>query len=89
MAEHDARDIADLIAPSFSDIDPEIRRRAVDRYQRQGTWPGDPILRQPGYEALQRILLDGGFIRSPQRYADLVDTAIAREVVAEAGSAPG
>jgi NitT/TauT family transport system substrate-binding protein len=78
-------DIANLIAPSFPDIDLEIRRRAVERFQRQGTWPDEPILRQPGYEYLQRILLDGGFIRSPQPYADLVDTAIARQVVAEMG----
>jgi NitT/TauT family transport system substrate-binding protein len=88
MAGRGAADIADLIAPSFPDIDREIRRRAVDRYQRQGTWAADPILRQPGYEALQRILLDGGFIRSTHRYEDLVDTAIARQVVAETASAP-
>ena len=89
MAARDPADIADLIAPSFADIDPEIRRRVVERYQRQGTWPGDPILRQPGYEALQRILLDGGFIRSPHRYEDLVDTTVARQVAAETGSVPG
>jgi NitT/TauT family transport system substrate-binding protein len=82
MAAHPAADIADLIAPSFPDIDPDIRRRVVDRYQRQGTWPGDPLLREPGYEYLQRILLEGGFIRSRHRYADLVDTAVARQVMA-------
>jgi NitT/TauT family transport system substrate-binding protein len=88
MAAHEPGDIADLIAPSFPDVDREIRRRVVQRYQRQGTWPGDPILGQPGYEALQRILLDGAFIRSPHRYEDLVDTAVARQVVAESGSTP-
>jgi NitT/TauT family transport system substrate-binding protein len=83
MAAHPGAEIADLLAPSFPDIDPDIRRRAVDRFQRQGTWPGDPILRRPGYEYLQRILLDGGFIRFPHRYEDLVATAVARQVVAE------
>jgi NitT/TauT family transport system substrate-binding protein len=89
MAAHDGGAIADLIAPSFADIDPEIRRRAVERYRRQGTWPSHPILGQPGYEVLQRILLDGGFIRTAHRYEDLVDTAVAREVMAETGTAPG
>jgi NitT/TauT family transport system substrate-binding protein len=90
MASHGSAAIADLVAPSFADIDPEIRRRVVGRYQAQGTWAADPILRRPGYEYLQRILLDGGFIRSSHRYEDLVDTAVAREVVAaETGSAPG
>jgi NitT/TauT family transport system substrate-binding protein len=85
MVAHAGADVADLVAPSFPHIDPEIRRRAVERYHGQGTWPGDPILRQPGYEYLQRILLDGHFIRAPHRYDDLVDTAIARQVVAEGG----
>lgn len=88
MAAHAAADIAALIAPSFPGVDPEIRRRVVERFQRQGTWPADPILRRPGYEYLQRILLDGGFIRSTHRYEDLVDTAIARQVVAEMASPP-
>ena len=83
MAAHSAADIADLIAPSFADIDGETRRRVIDRYVRQETWARDPVLRQPGFESLQRILLEGGFIRSLHRYEDLVDTAIAREVVAE------
>jgi NitT/TauT family transport system substrate-binding protein len=87
MAAAPARDVAAAIAPSFPDVDPLIREKAVDRYLRQGTWARDPLIRRPGYDYLQRILLDGGFIRSPHRYEDLVDTAIARAVVAETGSA--
>jgi NitT/TauT family transport system substrate-binding protein len=86
MAAHESDDVAEVIAPSFPDIDPAVRRRAVARFHRQNTWPGDPILRRPGFDYLQRILLDGGFIRSPHRYEDLVDTAIAREVVGETPS---
>jgi NitT/TauT family transport system substrate-binding protein len=73
--------VADLIAPSFPDVAPAVRTAAVARYQRQQTWATDPILRAPGYESLQQILLDGGFIRRRHRYEDLVDTSIAREVV--------
>ena len=52
------------------------------RYFGQDTWSRDPIVRQPGYEYLQTILLDGGFITRRHRYEDLVDTTVAREVVA-------
>jgi NitT/TauT family transport system substrate-binding protein len=87
IATHGAAEIAELIAPSLTDVEPEVRRRAVDRYLRQGTWARDPILRRPGYDYLQQILLDGGFIRRHHRYGDLVDTRIAAEVVAESGPA--
>jgi NitT/TauT family transport system substrate-binding protein len=77
MAAASPREIAAVIAPAFPDVDPPIRERAVDRYQRQGTWARDPLVRRPGYEYLQRILLDGGFIKGTHRYEDLVDTSLA------------
>jgi NitT/TauT family transport system substrate-binding protein len=79
MARAGASAIADVIAPDFPDIAVDLRRRAVERYLHQGTWPPDPILRRPGYELLQDILLGGNFIARRHRYEDLVDTAIARE----------
>ena len=77
-----AREIASLIAPAFPDIEPGIRERAIDRYLRQGTWARDPLIRRPGYEYLQRILLDGGFIRRPHAYEDLIDTTVAEAAMA-------
>ena len=80
LARAGAADVAELIAPAFPDIDAAIRLRAVARYLAQDTWAHDPILRSPGYEALQQILLDGGFIKRRHRYEDLVDVSIARHV---------
>jgi len=86
IAQSDARAIAQTLAPEFPEIPGEIRVRAIDRYLRQGTWASDPILRPPGFEYLQEILLAGGFIRSRHRYADLVNTDFARRVVETPGS---
>jgi hypothetical protein len=36
------------------------------------------VIGRPGYEYLQQILLDGGFITRRHRYEDLIDTTIAR-----------
>ena len=76
-----AADVAELIAPAFPDMPATIRHRAIARYLAQDTWAPDPILRRPGYEALQQILLDGGFIKRRHRYEDLVDVSIAVRVV--------
>jgi len=84
IVEHDAAAMAGTIAPAFPDIEGEILTRVVDRYRRQGTWARDPIIRRDGYEYLQTILLDGGFIRRRHRYTDLVDTTIAEGVVRDA-----
>lgn len=84
IAGHDAKAIAAIVAPAFPDVAPDIRERVVARYLRQGTWARDPICRRPGYEYLQRILLDGGFIKRHHLYEDLIDTSIAERAVAEA-----
>lgn len=85
IADHDPATIAAAIAPSFPGIEEDILTRVVDRYRRQGTWARDPIVRREGYEYLQQILLDGGFIERRHRYEDLVDVTIAEEVVRGSG----
>jgi NitT/TauT family transport system substrate-binding protein len=81
MTQVDAKQIGDVIAPAFADVPADLRHRAVARYLAQGTWARDPIIRRPGYDYLQRILLDGGFITRTHRYEDLIDTRIAEQVV--------
>ena len=83
LARHAAPAIASAIAPVFPETTPAILERAVARYHRQGTWARDPLLRRPGYDYLEEILLAGGFIRRRPRYEDLVDTDFARQAMAE------
>ena len=78
MATAGAAEIAAVIAPAFGDTDPRIRVAAVARYLEQSTWARDPVLTRPGFEALQTILLDAGFIKRTHRFEDLVDTELAR-----------
>jgi NitT/TauT family transport system substrate-binding protein len=81
--------IAATIATAFPATGPALLERAVARYHEQGTWARDPLLRREGYDYLEEILLTGGFIGRRARYEDLVDTAAARAVMAEATSGRG
>jgi NitT/TauT family transport system substrate-binding protein len=81
LAAHGPGEIARAIGPAFSAIDPELLERAVARYLAQDTWAREPLLGRAGYDDLQRILLDGGFITRHQRYEDLVDTRWARQAM--------
>jgi NitT/TauT family transport system substrate-binding protein len=83
LAQHGAPEIAAAIAPSFRDIEPEILEASVARYLAQGTWARDPLLRREGYDYLQEILLRGGLITRGERYEVLVNTGLARQVMAE------
>jgi NitT/TauT family transport system substrate-binding protein len=85
LATHGAPDIAEAIAPEFPDIDPVLRERLITRYLAQDTWARDPLLRRAGYDYLEQILLDGGFIRRRHPYEDLVDVKFARQAMEEIG----
>ncbi len=82
LAQHTPPEMAKVVAPAFPGTRPEILERAVARYHEQGTWSRDPLLRREGYDYLERILLDGGFIARGQPYEDLVNTDFARQVMA-------
>ncbi len=81
IAGHGAAEIADVIGPGFADIPADVRRRVVERYLAQDTWAPHPVLKRPGFEYLQEILLAGGFIKRRHRYEDLVDTTFARQAM--------
>lgn len=82
LAAAEPRAVAEALGPAFPEIPPAMRERIVTRFQQQDTWSRDPLLRRPGYDYLQQILLDGGFITRGQPYADLVDTEFARWAMA-------
>jgi NitT/TauT family transport system substrate-binding protein len=77
IAQHSAEEIAQLIAPSFPDIEPEIRTRAVARYLQQHTWAREPLLREEGFDYLQDILIGGGFISKRYPYTEHVNAEFA------------
>ena len=83
LARAEPAEIAAMVAPAFPETDGPILERAVARYHRQGTWARDPLLRREGYDYLEEILLTGGLITRRARYEELVDTEIARQVMAE------
>jgi NitT/TauT family transport system substrate-binding protein len=76
-----AGEVAAVVADEYSEVPAPLLEAAIARYQRQDTWARDPVLRRPGYDTLQNILLSGGFIRRVHRYRDLVNTALAQEAV--------
>jgi NitT/TauT family transport system substrate-binding protein len=78
IVRHSAEDISRLIAPSFPDIEPEIRTRAVARYLVQDTWARDPLVREDGFDYLQDILIGGGIISHRYPYAEYVKPEFAQ-----------
>ena len=72
MAASDAEAVGGAVAPFFPDVPGHLLVRSVARYQRQGTWPVDPMLDPPEYDGLQDILLAAGMVKERQPYPKVV-----------------
>ena len=62
MRSASGAEIWETIRPAFADGDPEILRRAVDRYQQLGVWSSDATLPRAAYDRLAELLHKGGLI---------------------------
>ena len=83
LASRPAAEIAEAIGSAFPDVGSPLLTAIVERYLRQGTWTRTPVIARGGFEYLQQILLDGGFIGRRHRYEDLVNVDCARRAVTE------
>jgi NitT/TauT family transport system substrate-binding protein len=78
VASHSPKETAQVIAPYFQDIKPEILESSVKRYLEQGSYAADPILDEEEWNNLQNIMEAAGELKQRTDYAKLVDTSFAK-----------
>ena len=72
IAASNAEAVGQAVTTFFPEVPNDLLVRSVARYQGQDTWPVDPMLGQPEYDALQNILLAAGLVKERQPYAKVV-----------------
>ncbi len=77
MAANSAAAIAELAREYLPDAPLEMLVAGTERYQSQGTWATDPLLRRESFERLRDILREGGLIKGTHLYEDHVTTEFA------------
>ncbi|HHW38362.1 MAG TPA: ABC transporter substrate-binding protein [Bacillales bacterium] len=83
VQEHSAKEIAEAIVPHFQDTDLSIIETVVERYKSQGSFATDPILDEEEWNNLQDIMDEAGDLPKRIDYGTLVNTDIAKKVMAE------
>jgi NitT/TauT family transport system substrate-binding protein len=76
---HTAKEIAEVIAPQFSETDTDTIATIVDRYLQQNTWKTNLVFEKDGFELLEEILMEAGELDATVPYEDLVNTTYANE----------
>ena len=72
LSDSEPATVGEMIAPFFPGVAKELIVRSVERYKDQETWPSDPHLAEPEFEALQDILVAAGLVKTRQPYNRVV-----------------
>ena len=76
---HSAAQIAQTIAPQFSETDVKTIETIVSRYKEQDTWKNDAVFTPESFELLQDILEDAGDLTERVPYEKLVAAGYAQK----------
>jgi NitT/TauT family transport system substrate-binding protein len=87
LHHHEPDEIAARVAPAFPGEERTVLVAAIQRYLAGRTWAADPILRRPGFDALQEVLLLRGFVKRSHPYDAVVDASRAEAAVKAVGAA--
>ena len=79
VQNHTPEEIAEVIAPQFSETDLETITAIVKRYYEQDTWKENLIFEQESFELLQDVLEDAGELNKRVKYESLVTTEYAKK----------
>lgn len=78
---HTPEEIAEVIAPQFTETDLDTITTIVTRYYEQDTWKEDLVFEKESFELLQDILEGAGELEERVPYEELVTTEFAEAAV--------
>ncbi len=79
VKDHTPAQIAETIAPQFTETDVETIETIVSRYYEQDTWKDNLIFEEAAFDLLQDILEEAGELSERVPYEILVNTSYAKE----------
>ena len=82
LGDSEPATVGEIVAPFFPGVAKELIVRSVMRYKDQETWPPDPHLEEPEFEALQDILVAAGMVKQRQAFSRVVRPEFAQAALA-------
>lgn len=81
VAQNSAKDIAELIAPSFPDTDLTILESSIQRYKDIEAYAQTPVMKEEAFDKLQTVMSDAGELKEKAPFDDLINNNFAEKAV--------
>jgi NitT/TauT family transport system substrate-binding protein len=76
LAEHSAKELADMVAQFYPDVPRDILASSLQRYRDADLWARTPEVSRQGFARLAISLKSGGFISHTHTYEDCVEQSL-------------
>ena len=81
LESHTAKEVAEVIAPSFPDSDRELLEAVVQRYKDIDAWNQTPVMTKDSFERMQDVISDAGELSQRVSFEDIVVNEFAENSV--------
>ena len=81
VANHSAAEIAQIIAPQFSEMSTEDLTKVIQRYKANDTWCTEPLLKEESLNHLMDVMELAGELSERPAYKEVVNTEFAKAVI--------
>jgi NitT/TauT family transport system substrate-binding protein len=82
--EHNAHEIAEMIAPDFKDLPVPTIEAIVEEYKKLDIWPRTVLITPEGMKKMADLMVEGGVVKSGGEYSDVVKPEFAKKAEAAA-----
>ena len=81
IQNHTAREIAEVIAPSFPDSDIDVLETVVNRYKEIDAWNSTPAMTKEAFERMQDVISDAGELSERVPFESIIINTFAENSV--------
>lgn len=78
VAEHSASEIAEVLVPSFPEVELEVLETVVARYQEIDAWKTEPSMTEESFNKLQEVMINAGELTNTAPFGKVVNNNFAK-----------
>lgn len=82
--EHSAKEIAEVIAPSFPDTDISMLESSIARYKEIEAYAKSPVMKEEAFEKLQTVMSEAGELKQKAPFDKVVNNTFAEKAIENA-----
>lgn len=78
VASHSAKEIAEVLVPSFPEVDLEILETVIQRYQEINAWKAEPSMTEESFNKLQEVMIHAGELSTKAPFELIVNNTFSK-----------